>query len=92
MKYSQACLPKKQVDMSIQKLTTTVAGPGATYVVRTRLEVAYVSHNVTQMSLMLIYHDSKIWRNWMVMWLLWHGIGMPATLMQMRMTANYGCP
>jgi len=47
-------------------LTTTVAGPGATDAVRMRLEVAYMSRNIIRMSLILIYHDSKIWRNWMV--------------------------
>ena len=43
MKYSQACLLKKQLDMAIEKLTRTVAGPGATDAARTRLEVAHVS-------------------------------------------------
>ena len=43
MKYSQACLLKKQVDMAIKKLTRTVTGPGATDVAWMRLEVTYVS-------------------------------------------------
>jgi len=47
MKYSQACLLKKQVDASIEKLTTTVAGLGVTDVARMRLEVVHVSPNVT---------------------------------------------
>jgi len=63
MKYSQACLLKKQVNASIQKLTATVAGPGVTNVARMRLEVAHMSCNITQMSILLIYHNSKIWRN-----------------------------
>ena len=92
MKYSQASLLKKQLDVSIQKLTATVAGLGVTDAVRMRLEVAYMSHNVIRMSLILIYHNSKIWRNWMVVWLLWHGIGKLTILMWMRTTANHGCP
>ena len=44
MKYSQACLLKKQVEVAIEKLTRTVTGLGATDVARMRLEVAYVSH------------------------------------------------
>jgi len=43
MKYFQACLLKKQVDMAIQKLTRTVTGPGATDAAWMRLEVTYVS-------------------------------------------------
>ena len=38
-KYCQTSLLKKQVDVSIQKLTTTVIGPGATDVARMRLEL-----------------------------------------------------
>ena len=44
MKYSQACLLKKQMDAAIEKLTRTVTGPGATDVAQKILEVAYVSH------------------------------------------------
>jgi len=43
MKYSQACILKKQVDVTIEKLTRTVVGPGETDAVRMRLEVAHVS-------------------------------------------------
>ena len=47
IKYSQACLLKKQVNASIQKLTATVAGLGATNVARTRLEVVHMSCDIT---------------------------------------------
>jgi len=63
MKYSQASLLKKQVDMSIQKFTTTVVGPGVTNAARKRLAVAYMSHDIICMIPILIYHDSKIGRN-----------------------------
>jgi len=43
MKYLQACLLKKQVDVSIKNLTKTVVGPGATNAGRIRLAVAHVS-------------------------------------------------
>src|SRR5882724_9419738 len=74
MKYSQACLLKKQVDMAIEKLTRTVTGPGETDAAQTRLEVAYVSHKKnTQPSYALNERDSKIWRTWRVTPPLWHG-------------------
>src|SRR5882724_5269372 len=91
MKYPQACILKKQVGTSIQKLTTTVMGPGVTNVVRMRLAIVHVSCNVTQMSLMLNYHDNKIWRIWKVTWPSWHGTGTPMILMWIRMMADYGC-
>jgi len=43
MKYSQACLLKKQLDVAIEKLTRTGAGLGETDAVQMRLEVAHVS-------------------------------------------------
>jgi len=43
MKYSQACILKKQADVTIERLTLTVVGRGATDAARTRLEVAHVS-------------------------------------------------
>jgi len=68
MKYSQACLLKKQVDAAIEKLNRTITGPGATNVAWTRLEVAYVSHKKnTQPSYALNECDSKIKRTWRVM-------------------------
>src|SRR5882724_11625880 len=76
MKYSQACLLKKQVEASIEKLMATVVGQGATDAVRTRLEVAHVSHIVNWKSHMLIDDDSKILMNWKVDQLPWFGIGM----------------
>jgi len=47
MKYSQACLLKKKVDVAIKKLTRAVMGLGETDAVWTRLEVAYVSCKTT---------------------------------------------
>src|SRR5882724_5033328 len=77
MKYSQACLLKKQVDTAIKKLTRTITGPGATNVAWMRLEVAYViCKKNTQPSYVLNEHDSKIWRTWRVAPPLWHGTGM----------------
>ena len=79
MKYSQACLLKKQVDTAIEKLTRTITGPGATNAAWTRLEVTYVSRKEnTQPSYALNEHDSKIRRTWRVMPPPWHG-----TVMQM---------
>jgi len=67
MKYSQACLLKKQVDAAIEKLTRTVTGPGATDAAWMRLEVAYVSRKKnTQPSYALNNCDSKIKRTWRV--------------------------
>ena len=43
MKYSQACILKKQVDGSIEKLTKSLMGANPTNVVRVRLVVAHVS-------------------------------------------------
>ena len=43
MKYSQACLLKKQVDSSIKKLTRNLMGANLTDAVRMRLAVAHVS-------------------------------------------------
>src|SRR5882724_11673456 len=77
MKYSQACLLKKQVDAAIKKLTRTITGPGATDAAQMRLEAAYVSRKKnTQPSYALNECDSKIWRNWRVTPPLWHGTGM----------------
>ena len=77
MKYSQACLLKKQVDVAIKKLTRTVMGPGATNVALSRLMVAYVScKKNTRPSFMLNECNSKIWRTWRVALLLWHATGM----------------
>ena len=43
MKYSQACILKKPVDSSIDKLTKSLMGANLTDVVRVRLAVAHVS-------------------------------------------------
>jgi len=43
MKYSQACLLKKQMDISINKLAMTVMGLGVTDEARKRLVVTHVS-------------------------------------------------
>jgi len=43
MKYSQACLLKKQVDGSINKLTKNLMGVNLTHTARMRLVVAHVS-------------------------------------------------
>ena len=43
MKYSQACLLKKQVDATIKKLTKTIMGPGVTEATRIRLAIVHVS-------------------------------------------------
>src|SRR5882724_7726057 len=43
MKYSQACVLKKQVDGSIEKLTKSLMGANPTNVARVRLAVAHVS-------------------------------------------------
>ena len=68
MKYSQACLLKKHVDVSIEKLTNNVAGPGANHVVRTRVEVSHVSGIEKWTSLILIGDERKSWRNWKDKW------------------------
>src|SRR5882724_4941141 len=57
MKYSQACLLKKQVDQSIEKLTKAVVGLGVTDAARTRLEV--VSGIENQSGFILIDDDRK---------------------------------
>jgi len=43
MKYSQSCILKKQMDVAIERLSRTIAGPGATDAARIRLAVAHVS-------------------------------------------------
>ena len=43
MKYSQACILKKQVDRSIDKLTKGLMGANPTDTARVRLVVAHVS-------------------------------------------------
>jgi len=43
IKYSQAFHLKRQVDVAIEKLTKTVAGPGATDVAHMRLAITHVS-------------------------------------------------
>ena len=43
MKYFQACILKKQVDGSIDKLTKTLTGLNPTDAVRVRLAVVHVS-------------------------------------------------
>ena len=80
------------MDVSIEKLTTTVVGPRVTDAARTRLEVVDVSHIINQKSLMLIDDDSKIWRNWKVMWPPWLGIGILTILIWMRIMGSNGDP
>ena len=65
MKYSQACLLKKQVDVSIKKLTKTVVGLGGTDVARTRLVVTHVSAiHFTRLCIKADCDERKTWWNW----------------------------
>jgi len=72
--------------MSIEKLTATIVGLGATDAMRIRLEVTYVCHVVKCKSHMLIDDDSKIWIE-LEGCVNCHGLGFGTlkTLMQMRM-------
>jgi len=51
-------------------------GLGVTDAARMRLEVAHVSGIYKWTKLVLIDDESKTWRNWKVMWLLWLRTGM----------------